>query len=228
MKQTLFQEEPSPCGLSPEPKIGRLGIVSAFSLDPRIGSGCAVATTNLVKGAEAMGVSVKLFTPQFRFPHFTSRRILFNELLRLGDFGRLDATVGIDLDGYTIPRSSTPHVANIKGVLGDAVRFESGISRANLAFQAHLEARHVHRADRVVTISRYCADNIRDRYRYQGPIGIVPEAIDLGLWRERIRRSGESRRRSGLSSSACAITTRGSRWMCCCGRWRGWLAGWVT
>jgi glycosyltransferase involved in cell wall biosynthesis len=163
--------------------------------DPRTGSGCAVATANLVKGVEALDVAVKVLRPRFLFPVFTAKRILFNESLRLRDLEEFDATIGIDLDGYALPCSHTPHIANIKGVLGDAVRFESGWTRGSMALQARLEARHVHRANRVVTISQYCADNIRRRYKYPGPIGVVPEAIDLTTW-EHLLSEGEARPRS--------------------------------
>lgn len=158
--------------------------------DPRTGSGCAVATSNLAKGFQALGVRVEEIRPQFPFPVFTVRRIAFNELLRFQNLSGLDATVGIDVDGYALPRSGAPHIANIKGVLGDAAPFESGLTKASIVLQARLEARHVHRADRVITISRYCAENIRRRYGYDRPIGIVPEAIDLKFWRRRISESG--------------------------------------
>jgi glycosyltransferase involved in cell wall biosynthesis len=158
--------------------------------DPRTGSGCAVATSNLVNCARKLGVNVRVFRPTLKLPVFAAERILFNELLRYEDFSGMDAVVGIDLDGYALPRSARVHIANIKGVLADAVRFESGLTKASMAFQARLEAQHVRRADRVVTISGYCADKIRQKYGYSGPIGIVPEAIDLAEWRLRLANSG--------------------------------------
>jgi glycosyltransferase involved in cell wall biosynthesis len=50
------------------------------------------------------------------------------------------ATIGIDMDGYSILRSrnSPPHIACIKGVLRDAVRFETGATRASMVLQAWL------------------------------------------------------------------------------------------
>jgi hypothetical protein len=61
---------------------------------------------------------------------------------------------------YAIPRgrNAPPHIACIKGVLGDAVRFETGATRASMALQAWLEAKHARRADLVITVSRYCAE----------------------------------------------------------------------
>jgi glycosyltransferase involved in cell wall biosynthesis len=116
-------------------------------------------------------------------PNFTATRILFNETLRARDF-HADATIGIDADGYSIAgrRNSPPHIACIKGVLGDAVRFEAGFTRASLAFHSRLEAKHARRADLVVTPSRYCAERIEELYGVKGAV-VVPELIDLNAWR---------------------------------------------
>jgi len=77
-----------------------------------------------------------------------------------------DATVGIDVDGYTIAgkRNSVPHIACIKGVLGDATLFEKGGTRLSMAFQSRLEAKHARRADLVVTVSEYCVRRLEELY----------------------------------------------------------------
>jgi len=158
--------------------------------DPRVGSGCAVATQNLAAGLGALGAKVEMIRPEFRIPVFTFQRLLFNQRLRGCDFSRFDVTVGIDADGYAQPGSHPPHVANIKGVLGDTTRFESGWTRMSMELQARLEAKHVHRADKVITISQYCAGRIRRCYGFESPIAIVPEAIDLETWRALFRKYG--------------------------------------
>jgi len=111
---------------------------------------------------------------------------LFNESLRRRQFGGA-ATIGIDADGYGIPRGkkTPPHIACIKGVLADAVRFESGATRASLAFQAGLERRNARRADLVVTVSRYCAEKLEEFYGVRDAV-VVPELIDLAAWRHRL------------------------------------------
>jgi hypothetical protein len=75
-----------------------------------------------------------MVTPQVQTPVYTLTRILFNEMLRWRKFDG-DATVGIDADGYTVAgqRNGLPHIACIKGVLGDAVAFETGVTRASMA-----------------------------------------------------------------------------------------------
>jgi glycosyltransferase involved in cell wall biosynthesis len=115
-------------------------------------------------------------------------RLLFNEELRWHQFDG-DATIGIDADGYSLADGSkrwnrVPHVACIKGVLGDAVRFEQGVTRANMAIQARLEAHHARRADLVITVSRYCAQRLQELYGVENAV-VVPELIDLETWRHR-------------------------------------------
>jgi glycosyltransferase involved in cell wall biosynthesis len=115
-------------------------------------------------------------------PSWTATRVLFNETLRWRDL-RADATIGIDADGYALPvrPNSPPHIACIKGVIGDAVRFETGVTRAGMAFHARLEARNARRADLVITISSYCAGRIEALYGVKGA-AVVPEAIDIETW----------------------------------------------
>lgn len=121
-------------------------------------------------------------TPGIRLPVLAIERVLFNEKLRHMRFDA-DATVGFDLDGYRMARGGVPHVAAIKGVLADAVPFESGFTRLSMAFQARLEKLHARRADRVVTISRYCAERLEELYGVRDAI-VVPELIDLEAWRK--------------------------------------------
>jgi glycosyltransferase involved in cell wall biosynthesis len=159
-------------------------IITAIPLSVQKGSGCYVGTQTLVEGLRRRGVSVELVTPNFIAPVYTLTRLLFNEQLRWRTFEGC-ATVGVDADGYAIPstRSSPPHIACIKGVLGDAVRFESGATRASMAFQAWLEKQNACRADLVITISRYCAERLEHLYGVRNAV-IVPEMIDLEAWRK--------------------------------------------
>lgn len=128
-----------------------------------------------------------MVTPRVRTPVYTLTRLWFNETLRWRRFDG-DATVGIDADGYAIAgtRKSLPHVACIKGVLGDAVGFETGSTRASMALQARLEARHARRADLVITPSQYCAKRLAELYEVKNAV-VVPELIDLELWRKLFR-----------------------------------------
>lgn len=144
-----------------------------------------MGTRLLSEGLLRLGNSVEVVRPRLQLPNFTATRILFNEKLRTRDF-HADATIGIDADGYSIAgrRNSPPHIACIKGVLGDAVHFEAGFTRASMAFHAQLEAKHARRADLVVTPSRYCAERIEELYGVKGAV-VVPELIDLNAWRHR-------------------------------------------
>jgi glycosyltransferase involved in cell wall biosynthesis len=161
----------------------RLPFITAIRQNVRQGSGCYVGTRNLVQGLGRLGADVQLITPQIHLPFWTATRVLFNEMLSRRDL-RADATIGIDADGYALLArpNSPPHIACIKGVIGDAVRFETGVTRASMAFHALLEERNARRADLVITISRYCAERIEALYGVKGAV-VVPEAIDLETWR---------------------------------------------
>src|ERR1700676_4559159 len=94
-----------------------------------------------------------MLRPQIHLPVFKATRVLFNEALRWRNL-KADATIDVDADGYAIAgkRNSAPHTGCIKGVIGDAVRFETGNTRASMAFHSRLEAKNARRTDLVITI----------------------------------------------------------------------------
>jgi glycosyltransferase involved in cell wall biosynthesis len=164
-----------------------LQFITSIPWDVRGGSGCYVGTSTLVESLGRFGIDIELIRPSVTTPFFTTTRLLFNESLR---WRRLDgaATIGVDADGYAIAghRKELPHIACIKGVLRDAVRFESGTTRASLALQANLEGRNAQRADLVITVSRYCAEKVEEFYGVRNVV-VVPELIDLKDWQRQFR-----------------------------------------
>lgn len=169
----------------------QLHVITSIPLNVHQGSGCYVGVRTLIDAMRAMGVEVDLVTPRIMTPVYTTTRILFNEMLRWRHFGGA-ATIGIDADRYRVAgRSRTPHIACIKGVLGDAVRFERGTTRASMALQARLEREHARRANLVITISRYCAGRLEEMYGVSNAV-VVPELIDLDRWRQLFRENAAS------------------------------------
>jgi glycosyltransferase involved in cell wall biosynthesis len=160
-----------------------LQFITAVPWDVRRGSGCYIGTRTLVEALRQLGIEVSLVAPRIVSPMYTAGRVLFNESLRRRGFSG-DATVGIDADGYAIAGRTVrlPHIACIKGVLGDAVRFERGMTQASMAFQARLEAKHARRADLVITVSQYCVGRLEELYGVSNAV-VVPELIDLAGWR---------------------------------------------
>ena len=56
------------------------------------------------------------------------------------------------------------HVASLKGVIADEVRFESGLTRLTMSIQARCERLHVNRAARVLVTSRYSGERAMELY----------------------------------------------------------------
>ena len=162
------------------------------------GSGTYVGIEALARSIRDLGVQVDMVTPRFQFPVLTAQRLLFNQTLRFRPRKNYDVTVGFDMDGYTIAGQSRAgqvsashtsaragpkaHVASIKGVIADEMRFESGLTKMTMRLQADCEAEHVRRADLVMTTSAYAAGQIRQLYGVSQPPRIVPELIDLAAW----------------------------------------------
>ena len=144
------------------------------------GSGTYVGIHVLAEALRALGHTVDIESPSLHLPVFTAERLWFNRALRPSIAH--DLTIGFDLDGYRIA-AGAPHVASLKGVIADEVRFERGLTRFTMGIQARCERLHVHRAARVLVTSQYCADRVRELYGVRETPTIVPELIDLAAWR---------------------------------------------
>jgi glycosyltransferase involved in cell wall biosynthesis len=163
--------------------MARLIFVTATSSTVAEGSGTWVSISGLRNALAALGHEVVLVTPAVGRTT-TLSRIVFNIRVRkqLRSI-RADAVVGFDLDGVFAPRGGALRVAAIKGVLADEAKHERGVTRVALMMQSWLEARHVRRADRVVTSSAYSAGRIATFYGLdRARIAVVPELIDLDAW----------------------------------------------
>jgi glycosyltransferase involved in cell wall biosynthesis len=162
----------------------RLRFITSTPLDVSRGSGTYVGITALIKALENLGVEINLLTPKFRLPIYTAQRLLFNQTLRFRRLPPCDATIGFDMDGYTLAHPYAPHIASIKGVIADEMRFESGLTHATMRLQAACERIHVHRAHALITTSQYSARQIQTLYQTSRIPHIVPELIDLATWNE--------------------------------------------
>jgi glycosyltransferase involved in cell wall biosynthesis len=158
----------------------RIRFLTSTPLDIARGSGTYVGMRALAQALEALGHTVDFETPRLRLPVYTAQRLVFNHGLRARpDY---DLTVGFDMDGYRIA-AGRRHVASLKGVIADEVRFESGLTRLTMGVQARCERLHARRAARVLVTSRYSSGRAREFYGLERAPAVVPELIDLAEWR---------------------------------------------
>jgi glycosyltransferase involved in cell wall biosynthesis len=160
----------------------RFRFLTSTPFDVVRGSGTFVGISVLGSALEALGHTVEYECATRRFPVYTLERWWFNRGLRRS--AAHDVTVGFDMDGYRI--AGPGHVASLKGVIADEVRFERGFTRATMGLQARCEQLHVQRADRVVATSSYSAERAVEFYGMKTKPAIVPELIDLARWRQHL------------------------------------------
>jgi len=158
--------------------------LTSTPLDIRRGSGTYVGISVLAKALAELGHTVAFEGPKRHLPVYTLERLWFNRGLRPSR--EYDLTVGFDMDGYRIARGG-PHVASLKGVIADEVRFETGLTRLTMAVQARCEWLHVHRAARVLVTSRYSGECAQRLYGLAELPTVVPELIDLAEWRRQLQ-----------------------------------------
>jgi glycosyltransferase involved in cell wall biosynthesis len=168
----------------------KLCFVTSTPLDVVHGSGTFAGISTLARALKPLGAEACIVSPNRHFAIFTLERLWFNEQLRSLDLSGYDAVVGFDMDGYRIAdRRGIPHIASIKGVIADELRFERGGTRLSMAVQAACERRHVIRAGMVMTTSSYAARRLENLYGIREVRSIVPELIDLGGWMELFERN---------------------------------------
>ncbi|MGH9366506.1 MAG: glycosyltransferase family 4 protein [Thermoanaerobaculia bacterium] len=96
----------------------------------------------------------------------------------------VDLVYGVDLDGFLWAKARRlPFVVSLKGVIGDELKNERGLTRALLSIQARWERLNARRADVVIAPSRYSADVARREYGVAASrIVVVPEPLELERW----------------------------------------------
>lgn len=160
-------------------------------MDVRRGSGTFVGMSVLARALEGLGHRVEFETPKTPMPVYTAQRLIFNRGLRRSDH---DLTVGFDMDGYEIA-GGPRHVAALKGVIADEVRFERGATRLTMGVQARCERQHVERAARVICTSEYSADRACELYGLRDRPAVVPELIEVAEWRNAVAEHPQRRDR---------------------------------
>jgi glycosyltransferase involved in cell wall biosynthesis len=163
----------------------RFRFITSTPLNVIQGSGTFAGITTLAKFLRQSGHTVDMITPTLRFPVYTLQRVIFNESLRFRRTDPNEVTVGFDMDGYTLAGPSAPglHIASIKGVIADEMRFERGITRVTMKLQARCEKKHIQRANLVLAPSYYSARQIQTLYGVEREPCVIPEPIDLAEWR---------------------------------------------
>lgn len=172
------------------------------------GSGTWTGITTLATALRRLGHGVTLHALKPGPGRYHARRLAFNGALRKLDLSPFDAVVGFDMDGHTIAGSGPLHVASIKGVIADEARFEKGATRRMMLAQSRLEGEHCRRADLVMTVSRYSVRRLRELYRLPRTPAMVPELLDLGLWKKRLRAAKKSRRPGFTVLCVCRLFPR--------------------
>ena len=166
----------------------RIRFITSTPLEVSRGSGTFVGISTLANSLRVRGAEIDFVVPSFQLPIYTLQRLIFNQSLRFRRLPPTDVTVGFDMDGYTLSRRATGlHVASIKGVIADEMRFESGLTHATMRIQAACEQIHVRTATAVFTTSQYSAQRIQSLYGIPVPPHIVPELIDLAAWNQLVQ-----------------------------------------
>lgn len=151
-------------------------ILTSWPVHTGAGSGVARVASGLGRALKVHGWESTLISPSISGGGYLStsvKRILFNYRLRT------DAAVfagkplvAFDFDGFLLPGGVRFAQVN-GGVLGDIVRFETGLIRQAVGFMAMLEKRAAQKADRIFTPSVYSKKTLIKLY------GLPEEKVEV-------------------------------------------------
>ena len=162
--------------------------ITSWPLTLGQGSGTALFVRALQKAVEASGSEVEMINPDLDshdYVQFTYDRLKFNK--GLAQDPRLAAAswlLGIDYDGYAIPRRSwQPFIASARAVFADLVDTEPEPYKTMLRTQAYFEGQNLRLSDLVITPSRYARGKVMAYYQVPAErVHAVPNGIDLLEW----------------------------------------------
>jgi len=162
--------------------------VTSWPMNLGQGSGTALFVGALRRALEAAGTRVLLINPALDssdYVQFTLERFWFNTTLHQDErLRQADWILGIDYDGYALPRrSGQEFIATARAVFADLVETEPEPFHTMLRAQAFFEGHNLRSADKVVTPSRYARSKVIEYYGVEASkVHVVPNGIDLAAW----------------------------------------------
>ncbi len=165
-------------------------IVTSWPLDSGAGSGVAVVAKSLHRALVADGLEARLISPRHsqesRYLTMAFNRVLFNLSIRSNEDLRESPVVCFDFDGFCFPPDVRFASVN-GGILGDIIRFESGLVRIVLRWLARLEKIACHKSDIVFTPSEYCKGRLCSIYGLpKSKVTVMPNGIFFDRWRAEV------------------------------------------
>lgn len=164
----------------------RYAFITATPLDPKLGSGTAVAIMGLLAALNRRGKKIGLVTPPaLPLPAHTTRWWFNRHVPHTMDEMEIDAAIGFDCDGYRMAKRkrSFNYVAYLHGVIGDEAKNEKGRIRRRLKREARWEQENCSAADLVIVPSEYSKGVATSLYGVpEAQIAVVPNGIELDDW----------------------------------------------
>ena len=164
----------------------RYAFVTATPLDPKLGSGTAVAIMGLLGALNRRGKKIGLVTPPvLPLPDHTARWWFNRYVARTLHELDIDAAIGFDCDGYRFAGSKRKctYAAYLHGVIGDEAKNERGRIRRRLTREANWERRNSRGADIVIVPSQYSKEMAMELYGLPEPrVVVLYNGIDIDDW----------------------------------------------
>lgn len=162
--------------------------ITSWPMSMGQGSGTALFVNALRAALQSSGSQVELINPSLDtrdYVQFTLDRLWFNiQLLQDPRPAEADWILGIDYDGYALPRRSTQRfIGTARAVFADLVETEPEPFRSMLRTQAFFEGQNLRGSDLVVTPSNYAREKVIEYYGVSPEKAhAVPNGIDLVAW----------------------------------------------
>lgn len=161
--------------------------VTSWSLSLGEGSGTALFVRALQEAVQAQGTTVEMINPVLDtsdYIQFTLERFWFNVQLAHDPRTEADWILGLDYDGFAIPRrAGSRFIGTARAVFADLVETEPEPFRTMLRTQAFFEGHNLRNSDVVITPSEYARQKVVEYYSVPAEkVHAIPNGIDLEQW----------------------------------------------
>ncbi len=149
------------------------------NLDPKNGTGVAVAFGHMIEGIKKKGLDFNLLTVNSHYKTFGGyllKRIINNYLNKLRI--KADILLGIDFDGF-LANKNTKYILNLRSNFSEIKKQEKGYMKLTCLIEEYFQKKAVKRADKIIVASHYTKNSVANNYKVDpNKIVVIPNGID--------------------------------------------------
>ena len=165
----------------------KIVIYTTWDLDPKKGTGVAVALSSLISLMKKKNIKFKFLNKCVKSHFFmllTLKRIM-NNFFNNSEIAKLKPAIvlGVDFDGFFILKKNYKYILNLRSNFSEIKKCESGIMKITCLIEEFFQKRAVKNADLIIVASNYTRNAVIKNYKLEeNKVLIIPNGVDHNLF----------------------------------------------